>query len=145
MSLIKFSNTRKPHFSPAFSDLFESVFNDSLVSDRVMTRVPAVNISESQNAYLIDLAAPGLEKEDFQIQLDKNILTVSVEYKPADKKDEKRYSKREFNYQSFSRAFALPESADDSAIDAEYTQGVLSIHVAKKEQAKPVSRQIQIK
>lgn len=145
MSLITFSNTRKPHLSPAFNGLFESVFNDSLISDRAMSKVPAVNISEDKTQYSIDLAAPGLKKEDFKIQLDKNILTISVEHTSDDKKEGKHYSKREFSYHSFSRAFALPESADDSAIEAEYAQGVLSIHVAKKEQAKPVVRQIHIK
>lgn len=145
MSLIKFSNPRRSQFSPAFGDLFETVFNDSLVSDRMMSKVPAVNISESKDHYCIDLAAPGLKKEDFKIELDKNILTVSVEHKAEEKTEGKLYSKREFSYKSFSRAFALPESADDSAIEAEYTDGVLAIHVAKKEQTKPVSRKIQIK
>lgn len=145
MSFITFSNTRKPQLSPAFDGLFESVFNDSLVSDRAMSKVPAVNISENNSHYNIELAAPGLKKEDFKIQLDKNILTISVESTSEEKTEGKHYSKREFSYHSFSRAFALPESADDSAIEAAYTQGVLSIHVAKKEQAKPVARQILIK
>jgi len=145
MSLIKFSNTRKPQFAPAFNDLFESVFNDSSISGRLMSRVPAVNISETKDKYYIDLAAPGLTKEDFKIELNKNLLTISVDPKVEDKVEPKRYSRREFSYSSFSRSFALPESADDSGIDAEYLQGVLSIHVAKKEQAKPVSRKIEIK
>lgn len=145
MSLITFSNTRNPRLSPAFDGLFESVFNDSLISDRVVSKVPAVNISEDKNHYNIELAAPGLKKEDFKIQLDKNILTISVDHTPEGKTEGKHYTRREFSYRSFSRAFALPESADDSAIEAEYTQGVLSIRVAKKEQTKPIARQIQIK
>lgn len=145
MSLLTFASTRKPHLSPSFNGLFESVFNDSLISDRAMSKVPAVNISEENSHYSIELAAPGLKKEDFKIQLDKNILTISVENTSEDKNEGKQYSKREFSYYSFSRAFALPESADDSAIEAAYTQGVLSIQVAKKIEAKPVSRQIQIK
>jgi HSP20 family protein len=145
MSLITFNQTKRPHLSQAFHGLFEPVFNDSLTAGRVVSKVPAVNISENKNQYHIDLAAPGLKKEDFKIELDKNILTVAVDHASEDKNDGKRYSKREFSYHSFSRAFALPESADNSAIEAEYTQGVLSIRVAKKEQAKPVARQIQIK
>ncbi|PRY54592.1 HSP20 family protein [Arcticibacter pallidicorallinus] len=145
MSLITFSNTRNQRLSPAFNGVFESVLNDSLISDRSVSKVPAVNISEDKSHYSIDLAAPGLNKEDFKIQLDKNILTVSVARTPEDKTEGRRYTKREFSYHSFSRAFVLPESADNSAIEAEYTQGVLSIRVAKKEQAKPIARQIQIK
>lgn len=145
MSLITFSSARKPHLAPAFNGLFESVFNDPLISDRAVSKVPAVNISENKSHYCIELAAPGLKKEDFKIQLEKNILTVSVEHALEDKKESRHYSKREFGYHSFSRAFALPESADDSAIEAEYTQGVLSLHVAKRQEAKPVRRQIQIK
>lgn len=145
MSLIAFSNPRKPHLSPAFNGLFETVFNDPLISERAISKVPAVNISEDKKSYCIDLAAPGLKKSDFKIQAEKNILTVAVERNPENKEEGRHYSKREFGYHSFSRAFALPESADGSAIEAEYTEGVLSIQVAKKLETEPSTRQIQIK
>lgn len=145
MSLIKFNNGNKGSVLTPFNDLFESVFNDSILSDRMMSRVPAVNVSEDSDKYLIELAAPGLRKEDFKIQLDKNLLTISVERNAEQKEQGKFYNKREFSYQSFVRSFALPDSADDSAIEAEYIDGLLTIHVAKKDEAKQVVRQIEIK
>ncbi len=146
MSLIKFNNgSDNKSLNPGFNDLFESVFNDSFLSDRIITRVPAVNVCETQDHYLIEMAAPGLRKDDFLIKLDRNLLTVSVEQKKDQSEQNKRYNKREFSYTSFVRSFALPESADDAQIEAKYMDGILYIHVAKKDEAKQVVRQIEIK
>lgn len=146
MSLIKFNNGPKTNaVNPGFTDIFESVFNDSFFSDRMISRVPAVNICETQDHYVIEMAAPGLNKEDFKLNLDRNLLTVSVEQKRDQSEQEKQYNKREFSYSSFVRSFALPESADDANIEAQYVNGMLNIQVAKKDEAKQVARQIEIK
>lgn len=146
MSLVKFNNGKNSNaLVPGIDDIFESFFNDSFFSDRMVSRVPAVNICETQDHYNIELAAPGLKKEDFRIQLDRNILTISVEQKSENTEKNRKYNKREFNYTSFVRSFALPESADDAHIEAEYHDGVLKIDVAKKEEAKTMTRQIEIK
>jgi len=146
MSLIKFNSPKNGQgLAPMFNDLFESFLSDSPFSDRMISRVPAVNISENESAYSIELAAPGLNKENFKIQLDKNLLTISVEQKSENTQENKQYNKREFSYTSFVRSFALPDSADDSNIDAEYTDGILKIVVQKKEEARSVARQIEIK
>jgi HSP20 family protein len=146
MSLIKFNNgTKSNAVNPGFNDIFESVFNDSFFSDRMVSRVPAVNISETQDHYVIEMAAPGLNKEDFKIHLDRNMLTVSVEQKKEQTEQNKQYNKREFSYTSFVRSFALPDSADDANIEAQYLNGMLNIHVAKKDEAKQIARQIEIK
>lgn len=146
MSLIKFNNSRNGNsLAPMFNDLFESFLNDSPFSDRMISRVPAVNISEDQSNYFIELAAPGLSKENFKLQLDRNMLTISVERKNENVQENKQFNKREFSYNSFVRSFALPDSADDSAIDAQYVDGILKIQVQKKEEAKSVARQIEIK
>ena len=146
MSLIKFNNSKNDHMLvPAFNDFFDSFLNDSIFSDRMMSRVPAVNISENQDNYCIETAAPGLQKENFKIQLDRNLLTISVEKRSEHNENEKKFNKREFSYSSFVRSFALPDSADDSAINAEYTNGILKIEVHKKEEAKTVAKQIEIK
>jgi HSP20 family protein len=146
MSLIKFNNANNSRsLNPGFNDIFESVFNDSFLSDRMISRVPAVNICETQDHYLIEMAAPGLNKEDFNIKLDKNLLSVSVEQKKEHSTQDKQYNKREFSYSSFVRSFALPDSADDAQIEASYVDGMLNIHVAKKDEAKQVVRQIEIK
>lgn len=131
--------------SPGFKDIFESIFNDAFTSNRKTSRVPAANTSETEGHYYIELAAPGLRKEDFKINLDRNILNISVEKDLREADVNKKCSRKEYNYTSFLRSFALPNSADDGNIEAEYTNGVLEIMIAKKEEAKMQSRQIDIK
>ena len=146
MALVKFNEKRNGDvLSPGFNDIFESFFNDSFISDRMTSRIPAVNICETDGHYHIELGAPGLKKEDFKINLDRNVLTISVEKKSEQTENDKKYNRREYSYSSFVRSFALPDSADDGNIEAEYTDGVLKINVAKKEEAKMASRQIEIK
>lgn len=100
--------------------------------------MPAVNIKESDSEFEIDVAAPGLKKEDFKLNLENNILTISSEKEiKNEEKDEKgNYARREFSYQSFSRSFTLPEMVEADKIKAKYNDGILSIHVPKKEEAK---------
>jgi HSP20 family protein len=146
MTLVKFNpEKRNNSLLPGFSDVFDSIFNDTFLNDRMVARVPAANISETAENYHIELAAPGLKKEDFKLNLDRNILSISVEQMSESNNDKKNYSKREYSYSSFVRSFTLPESADDNRIEATYTDGVLKVDIAKKEEAKSVSRQIEIK
>jgi HSP20 family protein len=145
MTLVKFNNNRNNALLPGFNDVFESIFNDTFLNDRMVARVPAVNISESENNYHVELAAPGLKKDDFKLNLDDNTLTISVEQSSDHQDNQKNYSKREYSYSSFVRSFTLPESADDSQIDATYTDGILRIDIAKREEAKAIRRQIEIK
>lgn len=146
MTLVKFNPERRNNtLMPGFSDVFDSIFNDSFFSDRMVSRVPAVNISESEDQFHIELAAPGLKKEDFKLSVDRNLLSISVERSIENNAQEKNYSKREYSYTSFVRSFTLPESADQNEIQAGYTDGVLKIDIAKKEEAKSVTRQIEIR
>lgn len=145
MTLVKFNDKRNNALMPGFNDVFESIFNDTFFNDRMVTRVPAVNISETENSYHVELAAPGLKKDDFKLNLEGNQLTISVEQSADHEDNRKNYSKREYSYSSFVRSFTLPESADDSNIDANYTNGVLRIDIAKREEAKTIRRQIEIK
>lgn len=146
MTLVKFNSDKKNNtLLPGFNDVFDSIFNDTFFSDRMVTRVPAANISETADHYHIELAAPGLKKEDFKLNLERNILNISVEQQSENTAEQKNYSKREYSYSSFVRAFTLPDSANSEGIDATYTDGVLKIDIAKKEEAKAVRRQIEIK
>ena len=149
MTLVKFSNGNKSQsLSPLFNDVFESFFNtDSYVSDRLVTRVPAVNIAESENEYHIELAVPGLKKDDFKVNLEKNILSISAETKSENEETsrDRKYNRREYSYNSFVRTFTLPDSADYANISAEYIDGILKVSVAKKEDAKIQSREISIR
>jgi len=146
MSLVKWSNSKNSNAAMSgFNDIFESFFNDAFVADKLVTRVPAVNISETPEKFHIELAAPGLKKHDFKISAERGVLTVSVEQRNEQTDSNKKYNKREFSYSSFVRSFTLPESADDNQIDATYNDGVLQIDITKKDEAKTVSRQIEIK
>lgn len=147
MTLVKFNEgkNRGSLVRPGFDDIFESILNDTFLSDRMVSRVPAVNISETNGHYHIELAAPGLKKEDFKVNLDRDLLTISAEHQVENAENDKKYNKREYSYTSFVRSFTLPDSADDEAIEAEYADGVLKINVAKREEARTASRQIAIK
>jgi HSP20 family protein len=146
MTLVKFANGQKnQNVNPFFNDVFESIFNDSFLSDKLATRVPAVNIAETENEFHIELAVPGLKKEDFKISLDKNVLSISAEKKTENVEEGKKYSKKEYSYNSFVRSFTLPETVDHAKIEAEYTDGILKLIVAKKEEAKIQSREIAVK
>jgi len=145
MTLVKFNNKANNALMPGFNDVFDSIFNDTFFSDRMVTRVPAVNISESENNYHVELAAPGLKKDDFKLNLERNQLSISVEQTSEQADNQKNYSKREYSYSSFVRSFTLPDSADHGQIEASYTDGILRIDIAKREEAKAVRRQIEIK
>jgi HSP20 family protein len=145
MTLVKFNNGQKSAVNPWFNDVFDSLINDSFLTERFVNKVPAVNIAETDKDFHIELAVPGLKKEDFKISLDKNVLSVSAEKKTENVDEGKKYSKREYSYNSFVRSFTLPETADQAKIDAEYTDGVLKLNVAKKEEAKVQTREISVK
>jgi HSP20 family protein len=145
MTLVKFKKDNGSALMPGVNDIFESIFNDTFFSDRMVSRVPAVNIAESENSFHVELAAPGLKKQDFKLNLDGKQLSISVEQTTQRKDEQKNYNKKEFSYSSFVRSFTMPESADDSAIDAVYTDGILRIDIPKREEAKAVRRQIEIK
>ncbi len=147
MALVKFNNTKNSASNySAFNDLFDSLLKDSYVNDRALSRVPAVNIAEADHAFEIELAAPGLKKEDFKLNLEKNVLTISAEKKAeTSEKDEKKImARKEFSYSTFSRSFTLPEIADVNNITATYENGLLNVVIAKKEEAKAMSREISI-
>lgn len=128
-------------------NFFGRDFNDFVSSNmNAMNNVPAVNVVENQESFRIEVAAPGLKKEDFKLNLNHNNLTISAskEESNEEKKDEK-YTRREFSYTSFQRTFTLPTSIDVENIRASYADGVLSIELPKREEAKvKPPRQIEI-
>ncbi len=145
MTLVKFNNKPNNALLPGFNDVFDSIFNDTFFNDKMVSRVPAANVSETENNYHIELAAPGLKKEDFKLNLERNILSISVEQATDHHDNQKNYNRREFSYSSFVRTFTVPESADINNIDACYADGILRIDIAKREEAKAMRRQIEIK
>ncbi len=132
-----------------FPDLFDRFFNDNLLRNKGALNdytVPAVNVSEDDKKYEVDVAAPGMEKKDFNIDVTDNVLTVSAEKKEEEKKEEDNYVRREFGYTRFKRTFALPDNANEEKIDANYNDGVLKIAIPKKEIEKAkAQRKIDVK
>ena len=131
MSLIKF-NRRFP--------LFDSMFPEILDADRIFTDdlvlkdnwVPAINVKENKNNLEIEVAAPGFSKEDFEVTITDDILTISAKNKNLKEEKEKDYTRKEFYYNSFKRSFTLPKVIDfTKKIDAKYNNGVLKIHLEK--------------
>jgi len=120
-------------------ELFSSEFFPRFTYREAGRSVPAVNITENKDNYKIDVAAPGLDKNDFKVNLDGNLLTVSSEKEMKNEINEEDYLRREFSYSSFSRCFNLPDTADADNIKASHKDGVLSLVIPKKKETiKPV-------
>lgn len=108
--------------------------------------VPAVNITEHSDEYKVSLAAPGLKKEDFKIDVDGNMLTISSEKEESKEEKDKTFTRKEYNYSSFSRSFTLPTEINREKIEAKYEDGVLKISLPRKEEAKkPTAKHISVK
>ena len=144
MKMITFkpSMTRKPAsfpFDGLWSDFFDSDLN-TLLRDTRHHGLPAVNVKETENDFRIELAVPGMSKENIFIEVDEDLLRIKGEDRQEKEAQETdgRYTRREFAFQSFERSFRLPDSVDQGSIKAEYLNGVLTVVLAKKEEAKPV-------
>jgi HSP20 family protein len=140
MTLVKFNNKTR-NTAPYFNNVFDSLFSDALNKNYGLNKVPNVNILENESEYVIELAAPGLQKEDFKIELKKDNLSVWVEKKASETEIKKDYSRKEFEYSSFARSFVLPEGVDADKIGAEYVSGILTITIGKNE-TKPTHKEI---
>lgn len=149
MTLIKYKNEsavrnreRMPNWSDLFSDLFE---NAVTTPDIRRSTVPNVNIIETDENYRLDLAAPGLNKADFKINIENDRLTISTEKKNETSEQNEKFTRKEFSYHSFLRSFTLPEVVNLEQINASYESGILKLVLPKKEEAKPKSpREIKI-
>ena len=139
MSLIKREN---------YSPTWPGIFNDFLSRDwydwsnqnfsLTNTTIPSVNIKENENEFVVEMAAPGMTKDDFNIELNNSVLTISSEKQTNNQsKEGENVNRREFSYQSFSRSFTLPVIVETDKISAKYENGILRVNIPKKEEAKP--------
>ena len=135
----------KPNSKP-LNYLFDEFFNDfpAVLGKDWSLNVPPVNISETGDAYHLELSAPGRNKEDFKVNIDKGLLTISFEKKEESKKDDSKSLRKEFSYESFKRSFSLDENVDVEKIEAKYENGVLKFSLPKKEDVKQAPKQISI-
>ena len=131
MSIVRYNAN---DFVPtSFSSLIDRFFNDSLTRSGGSVFVPKVDIIESEDAFELQLAVPGLNKEDFSIEVKDYFLTVSGERKFTDEKKDKNYHSIETQFGAFSRSFSLPENIDSSKINAKYNNGILELTIPKDE------------
>ncbi len=125
---------------PVMPNLFDDFFRDWSVTNfsDTNTTLPAVNIKEDDNGFSIEVAAPGMEKKDFKIDFDKDLLTISSEKNIENEEKGDNYTRKEYSYQSFTRSFRIPENTvDGEKITANYKNGELLISIPKKEEVKP--------
>jgi HSP20 family protein len=115
---------------------FDNWFNNDGLGGIQYARVPAANIVETDDAFDIEMAAPGLTKKDFHIDVKDGVLSISVEKEEEHKKEKKNYRRREYSYYSFNRSFSLPTTVNADKINAKYDDGVLKISVPKAEEVK---------
>lgn len=147
MTLVKFRNPLIPILNepsilgdPFFSDLLETqknLFNLNRIFNGGSAVTPAMNVKETEKDYEIEMAAPGLTKNDFNITVDDGVLTISAEKEMKSEEEDENYLRREFSYNSFSRSMSIPETIDESKdIKAEYHDGVLKVMLHKNPEAK---------
>lgn len=138
MSIIRYNPN---DYVPAtFSSLIDRFFNESLARTGGSVFSPKVDVMETESAYEVHVAVPGLNKEDFKIEINDNYLTVSGERKLSNEKKDKNFHSIETQYGSFSRSFTLPENVDGTKINAKYTNGILELVIPKDE--KKVLKQV---
>ncbi|WP_430822035.1 Hsp20/alpha crystallin family protein [Carboxylicivirga caseinilyticus] len=139
---------------PSMPSIFDRFFDGELMDwnnsnfSSTNTTMPAVNVKENDNEFSIDVAAPGMKKDDFKVSYDNGRLTISSEYKnESEEKEDEKVTRREFSYQSFQRSFTVEETAVESEnISASYENGILHITLPKREEIKPKpAKQIDIK
>ena len=134
MSLVKFN--RKPWGNLITSDFFD---DDNFIDNRLWNKKldePALNIKETDDAFEVELAAPGFAKKDFDVTIDNGCLNISAESSKSKEEKDDNYTRKEFSYNSFSKKLQLPDSVKDEDVKAHYKDGVLSFNLLKKEEAK---------
>lgn len=132
-------------FSGFFDD--DSFFNVDFprTGNGWASKVPAANVKETENEFIIDLAVPGMKKKDFHIDIENGALCISSEKEEESEEKSEDYTRKEFSYSSFSRSFRLPESINEDKIKAKYEDGVLIVTLPKREEAKKMSAKKEIK
>lgn len=135
MSIVRYNTSLNDFVPTTFSNMIDRFFNESLSRSggAAYSFVPKVDVVENEKAFEIHVAVPGMNKEEFKIDLNDNFLTVSGERKFSREKNENNYRTVETQYGTFSRSFSLPDNVDASAISAKYNNGILEVLVPKDE------------
>ena len=139
--MANYSPVKRVETLPAIFDDFFKPWNEVMGFNgwaRSMN-VPAVNIADTKDAFELSFAVPGFKKSDFQIDVEDNMITISSEKEETKEEKESKYTRKEYNYSSFSRSFTLPETVNPEKIDAVYENGVLKVVLPKKEEVKKLA------
>ena len=136
MTLMKWTN------HPVMNEMFNGMYRRPAYHTCNYNK-PAANIIDNEKDFIIELAVPGMNKDQFSINLEDDMLTISVE-REEESKEVKNYTRREFRYDGFSRSFSLPEIIDQDKIKADYKNGVLNVVLPKGKEAKVKGREIKI-
>ncbi len=131
-------------FVQMVDDLFSRNLGDWSGGSLFKNQTPAINILETEKEFKMELAAPGLEKSDFKLQVENNFLTISVEKKDEKNVEQENYRRREFSYQSFKRSFELPQNVAADSISAKYDNGILNIFIPKRVEQNVSGKSIEI-
>jgi HSP20 family protein len=140
MSQLVKKNDSFPGIRNFFNDFFDADRFFSPVFLDISKNVPAVNVKELDTKFELEFSVPGFKKSDFKIEVENGILKVSAEKKEETSEEKKNYTKKEFSYNSISRSFVLPETANENQINAEYKDGILILTVDKKADAPKSSK-----
>lgn len=132
MTLVKFKNNFPGTLQGDFPVVFQEMI-DKFWTEEPQKWNPSANISEREKDFKIDIAAPGIKKEDFKVEIENNLLTIQGERKEEVNEEKNKVTRKEFHYGSFKRNFALPETVDSEKINATYNHGILTLTIAKKE------------
>lgn len=122
----------------SFDDFFKpwnEWFDGGSLLHRTLT-VPAINVTEEKDSYKVTMAAPGMKKDDFKVDVEGNMMTISAATEEEKEEKDKKYTRKEYNYSSFSRSFTLPQEVNKEKIEAKYDNGELTLLMPKKEEAK---------
>jgi len=144
MSLITWK--RRNGMFPTLNSFMDNFFDEEFPSKNNGSSLPSVNVKETEENFELEVAAPGLKKDDFNIEVDKGVLTISSETSSDETEEKDNYTRREFSYSSFSRSFWIPEGTSEDDINASYGEGILKVVVPKKEPTPvPSAKKIAIK
>lgn len=145
MSLVKYRNGATGYYPTNMGGLLERFFNDSLYDNtQVQNFVPEVDILESEKTYEIHFAVPGFEKDNFNLNVDDKMLTVSGERKFKEEESDKKYKSVRTSYGSFERTFTLPKNVNATKIEANYKNGILEV-IIPKDETKIIKASIKVK
>lgn len=130
------SNVSTPVWTSLFDEIFNREFSPIHDSELRSGNLPKVNIKETADEYVIEMAVPGINKSDVKISIDNRILSISADQSHESESSDDQYTRREFSFETFKRTFKLPNSVNDDNINATYADGILKVELPKKEEAK---------